>query len=139
MDVRANPWMIGMGAGILSLATACATSTGAHLPTGAQAPSLPIYEPLGIIVGTRNTGTFRVVGGCIVFERVRPANSRSPALFPPGSTWIDASTAIRLPDGQPIPIGRTIEIAYEAPPGDRGKVPGCAGDPIYILNVVDKE
>ncbi len=131
--------MTGLGAGLLILATACATSTGEGMPTGAQPPSLSFYAPSEITVGTRNTGTFRVMSGCVLFERVRPASSRSPALFPPRSAWVDRSAAIRLPDGQSIPIGRIIEVAYEAPPGVRGTVPGCAGDPIYILNVVEKE
>lgn len=139
VNSSSKPLMTGLGAGLLILATACATSTVEDMPTGAQPPPLSFYAPSEIIVGTRNTGTFRVMGSCVLFERVRPASSRSPALFPPGSAWVDRSAAIQLPDGQSIPIGRAIEVAYEAPPGGRGSVPGCAGDPIYILTVVEKE
>ncbi|MDQ3287308.1 MAG: hypothetical protein M3Q42_03425 [Pseudomonadota bacterium] len=139
MNGSSKPLTIGFGVGLIILVTACATPTGVVVPPGAPAPSLSYYEPPEIIVGTRNSGTLKIVGGCVVFERVQPAGHRSPALFPPGSTWVDRSTAIRLPDGQLIPIGRTVEIAYESPPDDRSELPGCAGDPIYILNVVDKE
>jgi len=123
---------------LTGLASSCATPAAHETETGGAA-ALHFYTPSDIIVGTRNAGTFRVAGSCVFFERVKPANSRSPALFPPGSAWADRSTAIRLPKGQSIPIGRTVEVAYEAPPPGRSAAPGCAGDPIHILNVVGKE
>lgn len=128
---------ICLGAGLLGLAGACATPAADAPGPAAERPALQFYTPGEIIAGTRNSGTFRVVDGCVMFERTRPANSRSPALFPPGSAWVDGS--VRLPNGQSIKIGRTMEIAYEAPPGAGGTAPGCAGDPIHILNVVQKE
>lgn len=139
MNSTSKPLMTGLGAGLLSLATACATSTGDGVSTGARPPSLTFYTPSEIIVGTRNTGTFKVVGRCVLFERARPVNSRSPALFPLGSAWLGGAKAIQLPDGQRIPIGRTVEVVYEAPPGVRDTVPGCPGEPIHILTLVDKE
>lgn len=134
-----KPLMIGTSAGLLSLVTACATSTGGGDSMGAQPPALSYYTPSEIVVGTRNTGTFTVVGRCVLFERALPKASRSPALFPHGSAWVDGASAIRLPNGQSIPVGRTIEVAYEAPPSVRDVVPGCPGAPIQVLNVVDKE
>ncbi|MFN3388961.1 MAG: hypothetical protein ACK40O_08510 [Allosphingosinicella sp.] len=118
---------------------ACATPAADTAGSGAERPALLTYAPGEIIAGTRNTGSFLIADGCVVFERVRPANSRSPALFPPGSAWVDGSAAIRLPNGQTIRIGRTVEVAYEAPPAAGGTAPGCAGDPIHILNLVGKE
>ena len=131
--------MIGLSSAFLSLATACATSTGEDVPMGALPPLLSFYAPSEIIVGTRNIGTFKIVGRCLLFELVRPVSYRSPALFPPGSAWVDGASAIRLPNGQSIPIGQTVEAAYEAPPSPRYTVPGCPGETIHILNVVDKK
>lgn len=139
MGSVAKPLMTGISASVLCLVTGCATPTGGDVPIGAEPPPLSLYTPTEIIVGTQNAGTFTVVGSCVLFERARPKASRSPTLFPQGSTWVDGGSAIRLPNGQTIPIERTIEVAYEAPPSARGSVPECPGEPIQILNVVDKE
>lgn len=139
MGTSAAPLKTCVGVGLLSLLTACVTSLGVGVPTGAQLPRLSLYQPPEIIVGTRNTGAFKVIGGCVLFELVRPANSRSAALFPSGSTWVNGSRAIRLPDGQLIPIGQAVEVAYEAPPGVRDTLPGCPSDSIHVLNIVTPE
>ena len=139
VSIHFKPWMAGLSFGLLSLVTACATSTGDGVSAGAQLPPLSFFSPSEIIVGTRSTGTLKVVGRCLLFERVRPRGSRSPVLFPPGSTWIEGASAIRLPDGQSVTIGRAVEVAYESPPNARDTGPVCPGQPIHILNVVVKQ
>lgn len=139
MSIHFKRWMAGLSSGLLSLLAACATTTGEGAPAGAQRPLLYFYSPSEIIVGTRSTGTLKAVGRCLLFERVRPGGSRSPVLFPPGSAWIEGASAIRLPDGQSVPIGRIVEVAYEAPHSGRDTDPSCPGQPIHILNVVDKQ
>ena len=129
---------ICVGAGLLGLNAAC-TAPAVDRPTTVGGTALLFYPAQDIVVGTRNTGTFQLDGGCIVFERDRPANSRSPVLFPTGSAWSEGKAAVRLPNRQSIPFGRKIEIAYEAPPPGRSTAPGCPGNPIHLLNVVEKE
>jgi len=139
MNIHFKRWIVGLSTGLLSLVTACATSTGDGVPTGAQRPPLSFYSPSEIMVGTRSIGTLKVVGRCLLFERVQPVSSRSPVLFPSGSAWIEGASAVRLPDGKSVPIGQAVEVAYEAPPSARGPGPVCSGQPIHILNVIGKQ
>lgn len=121
--------------GLFSLTAACATPASIESSAGSAVP-LQFYTPQEIIVPTRTTGTFKVVGRCIVFERDRPRNSRSPVLFPPGSALSNRGTAVRLPNGQEIAFGRPVQLAYEAPPDRRSVAGECPGEPIHVLNLV---
>lgn len=101
-----------------------------------EAPIVRHYTPSEIIVGTRNTGRFEIVDGCIFFGFDR-RRWRKPALFPPG-TRLSADRRILLPNGQSIAVGKRVEIAFEAPPIRPTVDRTCGEDPIEVLERVDR-
>jgi hypothetical protein len=123
---------------IVRIGVAAALLTGcAHPPAPpGEAPIVRHYTPSEIIVGTRNSGRFEVVDGCIFFGFDR-RRWRKPALFPPGSR-LSADRRILLPNGQSIAFGERVEIAFEAAPFRPNVDRTCGEDPIEVIERLNK-
>lgn len=85
-------------------------------------PAIEIYKPGEIIVSTIARGILRSENGCLIFSQ--PGGSQA-AQFPAGTTY--SSGAVRLPNGQNIPLGRPVTLVFEASPGASSSLPGCSG------------
>lgn len=115
-----------------ALLTACATAAAP-----ADAPIVRHYPVPEIVVGTSNSGRFETNGGCIYFRFENRPDRRPPALFATGTKLSPDRRSIVLPGGKSIRFGRTVTIAFEAPPNATGLNSTCGADPILILKTVE--
>lgn len=109
--------------------TGCATPRSAAVPDDV----LQTYPVGDIITGGVREGHLRLADGCLILETDR---WNYTVFFPDGSTLSADKTAVLLPDGDAVVVGRRYSLLLEYYPLLQNTNSSCAGDPNALVRSI---
>lgn len=109
----------------------CATPRPAAVPENV----LQTYPAGDIITGGVREGRLRLIDGCLILETDR---WNYTVFFPDGSTLSADRTAVLLPDGEAVGIGRKYSLLLEYYPSLQNANSSCAGDPNALVRSISR-